>query len=139
MQNIQIPIKESIIPKYDPVLRDVLQHKHTHYVFKGGRGSTKSSFVGGISIPLLIMSNPKCHALVFRQVGNTIQKSTRSQVEWGIHQLGLDGLFYIPKTYSNPIIYRPTGQQIIFMGMDDPNKVKSIKLPFGYIGITWFN
>lgn len=24
------------------------------------------------------------------------------------------------------------------MGLDDPNKVKSVKLPFGYIGITWF-
>ena len=24
------------------------------------------------------------------------------------------------------------------MGLDDPMKVKSIKLPFGYIGITWF-
>jgi phage terminase large subunit len=24
------------------------------------------------------------------------------------------------------------------MGLDDPQKVKSIKLPFGYIGVTWF-
>lgn len=123
---------------YDDVLKDILAHKHVHYVFAGGRGSTKSSFVGGIAIPLLIMQNPLCHAVCFRQVGNTIQKSIRSQVEWGIHQLGLDALFTIPKAYNNPIIYNPTGQQIIFMGMDDPNKVKSLKLPFGYVGITWF-
>jgi len=135
--SVQINIADAIIPMYDDVLRDILMHKHTHYVFAGGRGSTKSSFVG-ISIPLLIIQNPNCHAVVFRKVGNTIQKSTRAQIEWGISKLGLDNLFNIPKLYSNPIVYKPTGQQIIFMGLDDPNKVKSIKLPFGYIGITWW-
>ena len=123
---------------YDEVLRDVLEHRHTHYVGKGGRGSTKSSFFGGICIPLLIISNPGVHAVVFRKVGNTIQTSTFAQVVWGIYQLGLESLFHIPKTYSTPIVYMPTGQKILFMGLDDPNKVKSIKLPFGYIGITWF-
>lgn len=112
-------------------------HKHTHYCFAGGRGSSKSSFVG-ISIPLLLIKNPNTHALIFRKVGNTIQKSTRAQIEWAIDKLGLGDLFTIPKIYSNPIVYKPTGQQIIFMGLDDPNKVKSIKLPFGYIGITWW-
>lgn len=133
-----ISMKDCIIPMYDEILKDILSHKHVHYVFAGGRGSTKSSFVGGIAIPLLLLHNPKCHAVCFRQVGNTIQKSIRSQVEWGIRQLGLESLFTIPKTYNNPIVLKSTGQQIIFMGMDDPNKVKSLKLPFGYVGITWF-
>ena len=123
---------------YDDVLMDILSHKHVHYVFAGGRGSTKSSFVGGIVIPLLIMQNPNIHAVCFRKVGNTIQTSIYSQVVWGIFQLGMDSLFHIPKTYSNPITYIPTGQKIYFMGLDDPNKVKSIKPPFGYIGVTWF-
>lgn len=138
MSELSIPIKDNIIPMYDDVLMDIFEHKHTHYVFPGGRGSTKSSFVGGIAIPLLIIQNPNCHALCFRQVGNTIEKSIKSQVVWGIYKLGLQELFHIPKTYSNPIVYKPTGQEIIFMGLDDPNKVKSVKLPFGYIGITWF-
>lgn len=135
---INIPIKDSVIPKYRDVLKDVLSHKHTHYVLKGGRGTTKSSFVGGIAIPLLIIQNPKCHAVCFRKVGNTVQRSIFAQIIWGIFQLGLEGLFSIPKNYATPIVYKPTGQQIICMGLDDPNKVKSIKLPFGYIGITWF-
>jgi len=135
---IKVPLKDCIIPMYDEVLEDVLKHKHTHYVFAGGRGSTKSSFTGGICIPLLIMANPKCHAVAFRKVGNTVQKSTFAQIVWGIYQLGLDSLFHIPKSYATPIVYKPTGQQIICMGLDDPDKVKSIKLPFGYIGITWF-
>lgn len=123
---------------YKPVLRDVLQHKYTHYVFAGGRGSTKSSFVGGISVPLLIMQNPKVHAVCFRKVANTIQNSIFAQVVWGIYQLGVEELFKIPKTYSTPIVYWPTGQKIFFMGLDDPMKVKSIKPHFGYIGVTWF-
>ena len=123
---------------YDDVLEDILKHNHTHYVFAGGRGSTKSSFVGGIAIPLLIVQNPKVHAVCFRKIANTIQTSIFPQVVWGIYQLGLDSLFKIPKTYSTPITYLPTGQQIMFMGLDDPFKTKSIKLPFGYIGVTWF-
>ena len=138
MIDINIPIKDCIIPMYDDVLEDVMMHNHVHYVIPGGRGSTKSSFVGGITIPLLIIQNPECHAVCFRKVDNTIQNSIFPQVVWGIHQLGLEELFQIPKTYSTPIVYKPTGQRIVFMGLDDPMKVKSIKLPFGYIGITWF-
>ena len=138
MANIEIPIKECIIPMYDDVLEDVLRHRHTHYVFPGGRGSTKSSFVGGIAIPLLIITYPNIHAVCFRKVANTIQTSIFSQVIWGISKLGLDSFFKIPKTYSTPIEYLPTGQKIYFMGLDDPMKVKSIKPPFGYLGITWF-
>lgn len=138
MPTIDINIKDSIIPMYDDVLEDILNHEHTRYIFPGGRGSTKSSFVGGIAIPLLIIKYPQIHAVCFRKIANTIQTSIFPQVQWGIYQLGLESLFHIPKVYSTPITYLPTGQQIMFMGLDDPMKVKSIKLPFGYIGITWF-
>ena len=136
MANININLDDCIIPMYKPVLQDILAHRHTHYVFAGGRGSTKSSFAGGISVPLLIVQNPKVHAVCFRKVANTIQNSIFAQVVWGIYQLGLERLFRIPKTYSTPIVYLPTGQRIYFMGLDDPMKVKSIKPPFGYIGIN---
>lgn len=138
METIEIPIKNSIIPMYDDVLKDIMRHRHVHYCFAGGRGSTKSSFVGGIVIPLLLMQYPNVNAVCFRKVGNTVQNSIYSQVTWGIYQLGLEKFFKIPKTYSNPIVYIPTGQKIFFMGMDDPNKVKSIKVERGYIGITWW-
>ena len=135
---VTISLKNCIIPVFDAILEDVLNHYHQRYIFPGGRGSTKSSFVGGVCIPLLIMNNPQIHAVCFRKVGNTVQNSIRSQVEWGIYQLGLESLFHIPKSYSNPIVYLPTGQCIYFLGLDDPHKVKSIKPSFGYIGITWF-
>ena len=133
-----IRLKDLIIPSYDSVFKDIMEHRHVHYCLKGGRGSTKSSFIGGIVIPLLIMQYPKVNAVCFRKVGNTVQNSIYSQITWGIYQMGLQDLFHIPKTYSNPIVYKPTGQKIFFMGMDDPNKVKSIKVERGYIGITWW-
>lgn len=136
--SINIPLRDCIIPMYFPVFKDIMQHEHVHYIGSGGRGSTKSSFYGGIAIPMLVVSNPEVNAVCFRKVGNTIQNSIYSQVVWGIEKLGLTSLFRIPKTYSNPIVYLPTGQKIIFMGMDDPNKVKSIKVEKGYIGVTWW-
>lgn len=138
MATIKVNLQDCIIPMYRGTLKDILQHEHTHYVFPGGRGSTKSSFAGGVSVPLLVMQNPQCHAICFRKVANTIQTSIFSQVVWGIYKMGVERLFRIPKTYSTPITYLPTGQRIYFMGLDDPMKVKSIKPPFGYIGITWF-
>ena len=134
---LSINLKDCIIPMYYDVLDDILAHKHVHYVFPGGRGSTKSTFVSE-SIPLILIDNPEVHAVCFRKVANTIQNSVFAQVVWSIYQLGLESLFKIPKTYSTPIVYIPTGQKIYFMGLDDPMKVKSIKPEFGYIGITWF-
>lgn len=138
MSDLEINLKKMIIPKFKPILKDVLKHGHSRYIFEGGRGSTKSSFVGGIAIPLLIIQYPLVNAVCFRQVANTIQHSIFAQVCWGIYKMGLESLFRIPKTYGTPITYIPTGQKIIFMGLDDPMKVKSIKVDVGYIGITWF-
>ena len=137
MPEVQINMKDVIIPMYKDVLKDILSHGHTHYAFAGGRGSTKSSFISE-AIPLLLLQNPNVHAVVFRKVGNTMKNSVWSQMVWGIDKLGLSPLFKVPKSIANPIVLTQTGQQILFMGLDDPNKVKSVKLPFGYIGITWF-
>ena len=132
-----VPMRDVIIPMYKDVLIDILSHKHVHYVFPGGRGSTKSSFISE-AIPLIMLQNPNVHAVVFRKVGNTMKNSVWSQVVWGIEKLGLGPLFHIPKSIANPIVLKETGQQILFFGLDDPQKIKSVKLPFGYIGITWF-
>jgi len=134
---VHISLRDVIIPMYKDVLKDILSHQHTHYVFAGGRGSTKSSFISE-AIPLVLLEHPDIHVVVFRKIGNTMKNSVWSQVVWGIDKLGLTPFFKIPKSIASPIVFLPTGQQILFFGLDDPNKVKSIKLPFGYIGITWF-
>ena len=133
---MEINIGKHIAPSFDRVFWDVQNHRHTFYWLPGGRGSTKSSFVG-IEVPLLLMQHPQCHAVVLRKVGNTIKNSVYPQIQWGIEQLGVADRFkYI--TSPHEITYKATGQKILFFGVDDPMKVKSIKLPFGYVGIVWY-
>ena len=134
---INVKMKDCIAEIYDDVLKDVLNHKYTHFVFPGGRGSLKSSFVS-IAIILVMLDNPMVHAVAFRKVSNTIQDSIFSQIVWAIYQLGVEDLFHIPKTYSSDIVLKRTGQRIYFRGLDDAGKIKSIKPKKGYIGITWF-
>lgn len=105
-------------------------------VESGGRASLKSSYVG-TEVVLQLVKHPDCHALVTRQVGDTMRDSVYAQILWAIDKLGLTTKF---KCTQSPLqcTYTPTGQRILFRGLDDPQKIKSIKLPFGYIGILWF-
>ena len=124
-----------IAPVFAPVLFDIRDHRHTEYVFPGGRGSTKSSFIS-LNIIDLIMTNPEMHAVVMRQVADTMRGSVYQQILWAIDALGLTDEFH-PTVSPMEITRKSTGQKIYFRGADDPGKVKSIKVPFGYIGILW--
>lgn len=105
------------------------------YIFEGGRGGLKSSYVS-LKVVELLKNNPTMHACVLRKVGGTLKDSVFSQIKWAIHALGLDDEFQC-KTNPIEIVYKKTGQIIYFRGCDDPIKLKSIKPPFGYIGILW--
>ena len=124
-----------IAPVFAPVLFDIRDHRHTEYVFPGGRGSTKSSFIS-LNIIDLIMTNPEMHAVVMRQVADTMRGSVYQQILWAIDALGLTDEFHATVSPME-ITRKSTGQKIYFRGADDPGKVKSIKVPFGYIGILW--
>ena len=77
------------------------------------------------------------HALCCRKVSNTLKDSVFNQLKWAISALDLEDEF--TSTVSPiEITYKATGQKIYFRGADDPTKIKSIKPPFGYIGIVWF-
>ena len=115
---------------------DVFHHGHTHYDLSGGRGSLKSSTVS-LLVPCLIVMNPGTHGCVFRKVGNTIRDSVFSQYIWAIGELGM-AAYWESRVSPMELIYKPTGQKIMFRGADDPMKIKSIKAPFGYIAITHF-
>lgn len=132
----QISVSSKMAQPFISVHRDVKCHGHTYYVLAGGRGSTKSSYIS-LEILLLLMQNPMCHAVILRKVGNTIRNSVFSQMEWAIDTFHLQNCFKV--TVSPPTITREkTGQKILFFGVDDKAKIKSIKLPFGYIGIVWY-
>lgn len=76
------------------------------------------------------------HACIIRKMGNTLKDSVYAQMKWAINELGLYDEFNC-KLSPLEIVLKETGQTIYFRGCDDPLKLKSIKPPFGYIGILW--
>lgn len=131
-----ILLSEKIGSAFYDVAHDVFHHGHTHYDFSGGRGSLKSSTVS-VLVPLLLINNPGTHALVLRKVANTIRDSVYAQYIWAIGELGM-AAYWEAKVSPMELIYKSTGQKIMFRGADDPMKIKSIKVPFGYIAVTHF-
>ena len=135
--SLDIYLNDLISENYDEILNDILDHDHTHYIFKGGRGSCKSSFISIVIILLMIQpENKDKHCVIFRKTANTLRDSVYSQMQFAITSLGLDKYF----TYTvSPmkITFIKTGQTIIFRGVDDKMKLKSLKAPFGYFGISW--
>ena len=131
-----IRLSEKIGPAFYDIAHDIFHHGHTHYDFSGGRGSLKSSTVS-ILVPILLVGNPGTHALVLRKVANTIRDSVYAQYIWAIGELGM-AAYWEAKVSPMELVYKPTGQKIMFRGADDPMKIKSIKVPFGYIAMTHF-
>lgn len=129
-------LSKLISPAFAESHRAVKSGQINELVEKGGRGSAKSSYIS-LELILLLLKHPDCHAVVLRKVGNTLRTSVYAQICWAIAELGLSSRF---KCTVSPMecTYLPTGQKVMFFGLDDPGKLKSIKVPFGYIGLAWF-
>lgn len=135
-----INLTDVIAPSFYSVHWDILENKHTYYDLYGGRGSCKSSFVS-VEIVLGIMQDAAAglhtNGAVFRKVGNTLRSSVFEQIAWAIDSLGVGDLW---ESSLNPLqhTYKPTGQKIIYRGLDKAKKTKSIKVAKGYIKFLWF-
>ena len=136
MADDSIKLSDIIAPQFYPVYWDIQNNGHTYYDLYGGRGSTKSSFIGTM-LPLGIMQDPQANAIVFRKVASTIGTSVFEQVLWGIEALGVSDLW---KATTSPykLTYKPTGQVILFRGLDKAKKLKSVKVSRGYFKYLWF-
>jgi phage terminase large subunit len=126
----------NIPDRFHQAIRDIRDKEHLEYVFKGGRGSTKSTTVG-MTIIELMKNNHDIHAVVCRKVGNTIKDSVYNKIKWAIGKQEFTEEFD-SKLSPMEITLKSTGQKIYFRGADDPDKIKSINPEFGYIGILWF-
>lgn len=135
-----VSLKNIIAKPFRSVHQDIKKHLHTHYWLKGGRGSTKSSFIS-IEIVLGIMRDAEegimSNALVLRRVKDTLGESVRDQIKWAIDILGVNEYWHVPESKLT-ITYIPTGQVIRFKGADNPKKVKSTKVAKGYIKYLWY-
>lgn len=121
---------------FHSAIRAIRNREYLEYIFKGGRGSTKSSDFAMIIIEL-IKNHHDIHALVCRKVANTLKDSVYNKIKWAINKQGLDDEFEF-KVSPFEITYKATKQKIYFRGADDPDKIKSINPEFGYIGILWY-
>ncbi|MFR5787100.1 MAG: PBSX family phage terminase large subunit [Christensenellales bacterium] len=103
----------------------------------GGRGSMKSS-TASLGISAGLEHDEDACALVLRKVGDTLRGSVFEQMQWAIDVLGLGDHWRVTVSPME-IVNERTGQKIAFKGLDEPKKIKSIKLPFGkYFKYVWF-
>lgn len=132
-------IKQHIAPVYYTLHDDIQAQQHSIYNLPGGRGSGKSS-VASLEIVNGIMSDPThtASAICFRRVGATLRESVFAQIEWAIDTLDASDLWTLT-TSPMRAVYKPTGQAIIFRGLDEATKLKSIRAPGKtYFRYIWF-
>lgn len=109
---------------------------HVRYrVIKGSRASKKSTTTA-LNLIVRIMQYPKANALVVRKTLSTIKDSCYAQLLWAINRLGVSTYW---KSTVNPLQmeYTPTGQKILFRGLDDPMKITSITVDKGCLCWLW--
>ena len=109
--------------------------KGRYKAVKGSRASKKSS-TQSLKVIIEIVENPHINWLVVRKVERTLRDSCFAQLKWAIRRLRLDDYF---KCSTSPleITYLPTGQKILFRGLDDPIKVTSITVDVGALCRLW--
>lgn len=132
-----INVMDHIAPVYYPIHADIEAAGHQYYNLPGGRGSAKSSFVS-LEIVNGVMQDPTgcSNAIVFRRTANTMRESVFAQIAWAIDMLGANSFW---KGNVSPMswTYLPTGAVILFRGLDDSNKLRSIKPKKGTFRYIW--
>ena len=132
-----LDVTQHIAPVYMPLHEDIQTQQHQYYNLPGGRGSGKSSFCA-LEIVNGIMQDQtgESSAIVFRRTANTMRESVYSQIAWAIDILDVGDLW---RGSVSPMCwtYRPTGAQILFRGLDDSSKLKSIKPKRGTFRYVW--
>ncbi|MCX4276089.1 MAG: PBSX family phage terminase large subunit [Candidatus Gastranaerophilales bacterium] len=130
-----VELQQLIAPSFYAIHHDLKQKRHTHYWLKGGRGSTKSSFIS-LEMILGMMKDPQANAVVLRKVGQTLQGSVYEQLQWAIQALGVEAYW---TNKLNPLEMKYiNGNKIVFRGADKPKKIKSTKFSKGYCKYVWF-
>lgn len=110
-------------------------------IVKGSRGSKKSCTASLWYVVKMMefyhLHNLKPNVLVIRRYYNTHKNSTRAQLVWAIERLNVRHLWRIPKG-DNELTYLPSGQKILFRGLDDPQSIASITVENGFLCWVWF-
>lgn len=100
-------------------------------IFKGARSTKKSKDIIGYEPIFKIISDPRRNILICRQNDSDNRQSSFENI-WGcICDLGFENSF---EACKNPlsITYIPTGQKIIFRGLNNPTSLNSITFSVGF-------
>src|SRR5699024_6148622 len=109
--------------------------KHFYRVVKGSRGS-KKSVTTAINLIYRLMRYDWANILVVRRYSYTNKQSTYTDLKWAINRLGVDSLFKFNESLPE-ITYLPTGQKVLFRGLDNPLKITSITTEVGILSWVW--
>ena len=116
-------VKERTVPTFLPLLFD----EHRHLVMKGGGGSGKSIFAGQKVIERSV-SEPGHRFLVVRKVAKSLRQSCFRQLAEQAMELYPEEVEKIPKGESGDMYIKfKNGSEILFSGLDDVEKLKSIR------------
>ena len=110
--------------------------KKRYRISLGGRGSKKST-TAALWYIVNMMKFEGSNTLVVRKVYKDHKDSTYAQLKWAINDLGVSHLWE-PKLSPLEIVYKPTGQRILFRGLDEPMSITSITVERGYLCWLWF-
>ena len=111
-------------------------NKNFYRVVKGSRGSKKSKTTA-LNFIYRLMEHEWANLLVVRRFSNTNKQSTYTDLRWATNRLGVKHLFKFNDSLPE-ITYKPTGQKILFRGLDDPLKITSITVENGILCWAWF-
>ena len=129
-------MKINIAQKIGKGYKTFWNYKGRYIALKGGRGSKKST-TQAQKIIYKMMKYPLANTLVIRRVFNTHKDSTWTQLKWATHNLGVSHLWHFSKSPLEAT-YIPTGQKILFRGLDDPMSITSITVEHGFLCWCWF-
>lgn len=109
--------------------------KKRYRILKGGKGSKKSATTA-LNFIFRLMKEKDSNLLVVRQIMNTHRDSTFAQLKWAQDRLNVSHLW---SNIVSPMemVYKPTGQKIIFRGFDDVLKLASTTVSKGYLNFVW--
>ncbi|MGG3662530.1 PBSX family phage terminase large subunit [Bacillus gobiensis] len=132
INQVRVSLKEIVGGGY----KTYWNYKGRYRVVKGGRGSKKSTTTA-LNIVNRMMEYPLANTLVVRKVFKDHKDSTYAQLKWAIKRLKVEHLWEA-KLSPLEITYKPTGQKILFRGLDDPMSVTSITVEVGFLCWAWF-
>lgn len=117
--------------------KDFWKCKRRYRVVKGSRGSKKSK-TAALNMISRIVKYPLSNALCVRRYGNTLRDSMFSDLKWAVHKLQLDTWWEFSVSPMQAT-YKPTGQKILFRGLDNGMKITSISVDHGVLNFVWID